>query len=162
MIDQTLISITEANSLKEWLISISDSNLDSLGFCRLCYEARGSTLWKAVEQRAKNSSIHEDNTSCEARFARIRHFMGRIGSHLKAARVLVEAGRQYPGGIFLGGGMEVMLADVVDAKRGNMHIDGFDDILNELVPAFGCIKPVWKGAERSISSCHGGEAGSYK
>lgn len=33
-------------------------------------------------------------------------------------------------------------ADVADAKRGNMHTDGFKDILNEFVPAFDYIKPL--------------------
>ena len=95
LIDQTLISITETNSLKKWLIFRSDSNLDFFNFCQLCYKAKGLTLWKAVEQRIKNNSIHEDNISCEVRFARIRHFMNRIKSHLKTAQVLVKAGRQY-------------------------------------------------------------------
>lgn len=89
-------SIIEANTLKDWLVSISDSDLDLLSFCRLCYEARDSEGLKVVEQRAKKSSIHEDNTSYEAEFARIRHFMGRMGSYLKAAWILVEAGKHHP------------------------------------------------------------------
>ena len=31
-------------------------------------------------------------------------------------------------------------ADVADAKRGNMHTDGFEDILEEFPPAFDCVK----------------------
>lgn len=90
-IDQTLTSITEANTLKKWLVSLSNSKLNSLSFCRLCYEVRDSKFLKAVEQRVKNSSIHEDNISYEARFARIQHFIDRIESHLKVARVLMKA-----------------------------------------------------------------------
>ena len=48
------------------------------GFCRLCYEARDLEDLKEVEQRARNSSIHNDNTCLTARFVRIRHFIGRI------------------------------------------------------------------------------------
>ena len=51
---------------------------------------------EAVKQRAEESSIQKDDTSCGARYARIRHFIGRLGSHIKAARILVEAGRHCP------------------------------------------------------------------
>lgn len=95
LIDQILITITETNSLKKWFIFISNSNLNFFNFCRLCYEAKSSTLWKIVEQRVKNNNIQKNNASCEARFARIRHFMSRIKSHLKTARVLVKVKRQY-------------------------------------------------------------------
>jgi len=118
--------------LKEWLVSLSDSKLDPLSFCRLCYEARDSEFLKAVEQRAKNSSIHEDNTSYEARFARIRHFIGRIGSHLKAARVLVKAGRHYPQ-LFVGYSIEIAtqhLGFTPPSYRGKSSING---IINRMV-----------------------------
>ena len=76
------------------------------GFCRLCYEARDLEDLKEVEQRARNSSIHNDNTCLTARFVRIRHFIGRIGSHLKAASILVEAGKHYPQ-LFTGYSIEI-------------------------------------------------------
>ncbi|KAI9774032.1 MAG: hypothetical protein M1839_001917 [Geoglossum umbratile] len=84
-----------ANDLKEWLISLSNSELDSISFCRLCYEARDSDFLEVLKQKAKESNIHEGD-SYMARYARIRHFIGRLGSHMKAARVLVEAGKHYP------------------------------------------------------------------
>lgn len=61
---------------------------------------------KVAEQRAKNSSIPEDDTSYGARFARIRHLFDRLGSHLKTARVLVEAGRHHPQ-LFTGYSIEI-------------------------------------------------------
>lgn len=118
--------------MKEWLVSLSDSKLDPLSFCRLCYEARDSEFLKAVEQRAKNSSIHEDNTSYEARFARIRHFIDRIGSHLKAARVLVKAERHYPQ-LFVGYSIEIAtqhLGFTPPSYRGKSSING---IINRMV-----------------------------
>ncbi len=118
--------------MKEWLVSLSDSKLDPLSFCRLCYEARDSEFLKAVEQRAKNSSIHEDNTSYGARFARIRHFIGRIGSQLKAARVLVKAGRHYPQ-LFVGYSIEIAtqhLDFTPPSYRGKSSING---IINRMV-----------------------------
>jgi len=87
---------------------------------------------KAVEQRAKNSSIHEDNTSYEARFARIRHFIDRIGSHLKAARVLVKVGRHYPQ-LFVGYSIEIAtqhLGFTPPSYRGKSSING---IINRMV-----------------------------
>lgn len=126
------MSITEANALKDWLVSLSDSDLDLRCFCRLCYGAKGSVLLKAVEQRAKISSIHEDDTSYEAGFGRIRHFIGRIGSHLKAARVLVEFGRHYPQ-LFTGWSIEIAtqhLGFTSPSYRGKSSING---IVNRMV-----------------------------
>jgi len=34
--------------------------------------------------------------------------------------------------------------DIADAKRGYMHVDGFEDILNAYPLAFGCVKPLCK------------------
>ena len=87
---------------------------------------------KAVEQRAKNSSIHEDNTSYEAQFARIRHFIGRLGSHLKAAWILVEAGKHYPQ-LFTGYSIEIAtkhLDFIPPSYRGKSSING---IVNRMV-----------------------------
>ncbi len=118
--------------MTEWLVSLSDSKLDPLSFCRLCYEARDSEFLKAVEQRAKNSSIHEDNTSYRARFARVRHFIGRIRSHLKAARGLMEAGKHYPQ-LFVGYSIEITtqhLEFTPPSYRGKSSING---IINRMV-----------------------------
>ncbi len=118
--------------MKKWLVSLSDSKLNPLSFCRLCYEARDSEFLKAVEQRVKNSSIHEDNTSYEARFARIRHFIDRIGSHLKVARVLVKAERHYPQ-LFVSYSIEIAtqhLGFTSSSYRGKSSING---IINRMV-----------------------------
>ncbi|KAH0562342.1 hypothetical protein GP486_002968 [Trichoglossum hirsutum] len=52
----------EANALKEWLISFSNSDLDLISFCRLYYEARDSEFLEVLKQRAKESNIHEDDS----------------------------------------------------------------------------------------------------
>lgn len=122
----------EANNLKNWLISIAESDLNILDFCRLCYEARKSTFLKAVEQRAKNSSIQEENTSYEARFARIRHYIGRLGSYLKAAWILVEAGKHCPQ-LFTGYSIEIATSRLnftPPSYRGKSSING---IINRMV-----------------------------
>src|SRR5436190_21493169 len=82
--------------MKKWLVSLSDQALDQRSFCQRCYKARGSEFLEVVTQRAGESSIHGSDTSPAARYARIRHFIGRLGSHMKAALVLVEAGRHCP------------------------------------------------------------------
>ena len=131
-IGQTLTSITEANTLKKWLVSLSDLKLNPLSFCRLCYEARDSEFLKAVEQRVKNSSIHEDNTSYEARFARIRHFIDRIESHLKVARVLMKAERHYSQ-LFVNYSIEIAtqhLSFTSSSYRGKFSING---IINRMM-----------------------------
>ncbi|KAH0566495.1 hypothetical protein GP486_000113 [Trichoglossum hirsutum] len=86
----------EENNLKDWLISLKDSSLDYPSFCQLCYEARGSELLEVVRQKAKEGSIQQSDTSYAAQYARVRHFIGRLGSHIKAAQVLVEVGRHSP------------------------------------------------------------------
>ncbi len=94
-IDQTLTSITEANTLKKWLVSLLNSKLNSLNFCWLCYKARDLKFLKAVEQKVKNSSIHKDNILYEAWFACIQHFIDHIKLHLKVAQVLMKVERHY-------------------------------------------------------------------
>ena len=102
------------------------------GFCRLCYEARDSEGLKAVEQRARNSSIHNDNTCLTALFVRTRHFIGRIGSHWKAASILVEAGKHYPQ-LFTGYPIEIAAKHLhfkPPSYRGKSSING---IVNRMV-----------------------------
>ncbi|KAK6535740.1 hypothetical protein TWF694_002188 [Orbilia ellipsospora] len=86
------ISKDGSDTLKKWLVSLNDSTLDLAGLCRVCYESRDSESLKMVRQRAGENSIHESDSSNGALYARIRHFVGRLGSHMKAAQVLVETG----------------------------------------------------------------------
>lgn len=128
-IDQTLTSITEANTLKKWLVSLSNSKLNSLSFCRLCYEVRDSKFLKVVEQRVKNSSIHEDNISYEARFARIQHFINRIESHLKVARVLMKAERHYSQ-LFVNYSIEIATQHLSFTSSSYGEKSSINDIIN--------------------------------
>ncbi|KAI9888242.1 MAG: hypothetical protein M1814_000932, partial [Vezdaea aestivalis] len=85
-----------SDTLRKWLASLLSSTLDPLSLCQQCYKARASEQMRSIERRAKSSSIDENDTSSEARYARVRHYLGRVGSYIKAVRVLADVGRSSP------------------------------------------------------------------
>src|SRR5947207_1579967 len=92
----TKYQITEADPMKEWLVSPSDSALGQRNFCQRCYKAGGSMFFGSSNTRAGKSSTHERYTSYAAQYVSIRHFIGSLGSHMKAASLLVETEKHCP------------------------------------------------------------------
>ena len=87
---------------------------------------------RAVEQKAKGSSLEEKNTSAGAQYARVRHFIGRLGSHIKASSILVEAGRHCPK-LFMDYSIEIAtcrLSFTPPSYRSKSSING---IINRMV-----------------------------
>jgi OTT_1508-like deaminase len=82
-----------------WLSSFKDHNLkeDMLHLCQFAYEARASPYMKELTWRSEKGSgqacMHESNAS---NFLKVRHYIGRLGSHMKAARTLVAAAMKFP------------------------------------------------------------------
>jgi hypothetical protein len=37
--------------------------------------------------------------------------------------------------------------EIANAKRGHIHVDGFEDILEEFAPHFDCVKPLLENCE---------------
>jgi hypothetical protein len=122
----------EANSVKEWLASLSLKSLDTISICRLYDEARAPKFLGEIQKRAKEASIHESDASHAARFACIRHFIGRLVSHIKAVSVLVEAGRHYPR-LFADYSIEVAIHAPNFTPPSYRMKSSINDIINRMV-----------------------------
>ena len=82
----------------EWLSSFKDHKEESmLDLCRFSYVARASIFMKSLSQRSEQGSgqacIQESNAST---FLKVRHYIGRLGSHMKAAKILVATAMRFP------------------------------------------------------------------
>ncbi|KAK6352105.1 hypothetical protein TWF730_008936 [Orbilia blumenaviensis] len=85
----------DAKKLKEWLSSLCQPDLDLKTLIQLCYDARVSGMTQAIAVRAEDMKRQQMSPS-GGKYGEIRHLVGRLGSHIKAAGVLVEAGRRDP------------------------------------------------------------------
>ncbi|KAI9669193.1 MAG: hypothetical protein M1817_004735 [Caeruleum heppii] len=71
--------------LADWLHSLQD--LELLELCRMCYQERNSRF---VQELARRSTPNADH------FLQTRHYIGRLGSYLKATKILLTAGCKLP------------------------------------------------------------------
>jgi hypothetical protein len=80
-----------------WLSSFKDHKEDMLHLCRFSYDSRASPYMKELTRRSEKGSavacMAESNAST---FLRVRHFIGRLGYHMKAARTLVASAIRFP------------------------------------------------------------------
>src|SRR5882757_9098075 len=81
-----------------WLSSFKNHEEDMLRLCQFAYEARKAPCMKELNKRYGKSStttltVVESN---ESNFLTLRHYIGRLGSHVKAARTLVAAAMRFP------------------------------------------------------------------
>jgi hypothetical protein len=80
-----------------WLSSFKDHEEDMLQLCRFAYGARASPYMKELNKRSgKGSTSTPTEESHETNFLKLRHYIGRLGSHMKAARTLVAAAMRFP------------------------------------------------------------------
>ena len=65
--------------------------------CRFAYGARATPYMKELKKRSgKGSSSALTVESNEANFLKLRHYIGRLGFHVKAAKTLVAAAKSFP------------------------------------------------------------------
>jgi hypothetical protein len=80
-----------------WLSSFKDHEKDMLGLCQFAYRARAGPYMKELNKRSgKGSTSILTEGSNETNFLKLRHYIGRLGSHVKAARTLVAAAMRFP------------------------------------------------------------------
>jgi len=80
-----------------WLSSFKDHEEDMLHLCQFAYGARAAPCMKEVNKRSgKGSTSTLTEESNETNFLKLRHYIGRLGSHVKAARTLVAAAMRFP------------------------------------------------------------------
>jgi hypothetical protein len=80
-----------------WLSSFKDHEEDMLQLCQFAYGARAAPYMKELNKRSGKGSISTlISESNETNFLKLRHYIGRLGSHVKAARTLVAAAMRFP------------------------------------------------------------------
>jgi OTT_1508-like deaminase len=80
-----------------WLSSFKDHKEDMLHLCRFSYDARASPYMKELTRRSeKGSALACMVESKASTFLKVRHLVGRLGSHMKAAKTLVAAATRFP------------------------------------------------------------------
>jgi hypothetical protein len=81
-----------------WLSSFKDHEEDMLQLCQFAYRARATPYMKELNRRCGKSSTSTltSEESNETNFLTLRHYIGRLGSHVKAAKTLVAAAMRFP------------------------------------------------------------------
>ena len=70
---------------------------DLLGLCRFSYQERGCHFVQQLQNHTGDSPTEIGISESKGRaFSLVRHYIGRLGSHFRAARILVAAGRRMP------------------------------------------------------------------
>jgi OTT_1508-like deaminase len=78
-----------------WLSSFKDHEEDLVQLCRFAYGARATPYMKELKKRSgKTSALTVESN--EANFLKLRHYIGRLGFHVKAAKTLVAAAKSFP------------------------------------------------------------------
>ncbi|RDL33069.1 Uncharacterized protein BP5553_08508 [Venustampulla echinocandica] len=83
--------------LADWLRSFQGFDDDLTGLCRFSYQQRSSPYIRELRQHIGDeiSGMTKDE-SRKQDFLLARHYIGRLGSHLKAAKILTAAGWRMP------------------------------------------------------------------
>ncbi|KAF3287501.1 hypothetical protein TWF970_007221 [Orbilia oligospora] len=85
----------DAKAVEVWLTSICDQTIELKTLSELCYNARSSTMLAGITRRVEETKQRQ-NSSHGGKYSKVRHLVGRLGSHIKAVDVLVRVGRHYP------------------------------------------------------------------
>ncbi|KAH9207091.1 hypothetical protein DL95DRAFT_314370, partial [Leptodontidium sp. 2 PMI_412] len=84
-------------ALAEWLEEFRSFRDDLPTLCRFSYEQRHSQHMRGLQKHIGDSPPEMGTAeSRRQNFVITRHYIGRLGSHLKAARILTVAGQRMP------------------------------------------------------------------
>jgi len=79
--------------LRIWMGGFQQFGEDLLGLCRFSYQERRCHFLQQFPNHTGDSPTELGNSeSKEQAFSLVRHYIGRLGSHFRAARILVTAG----------------------------------------------------------------------
>jgi OTT_1508-like deaminase len=83
--------------LAEWLEEFQDFKDDLPGLCRFSYQQRSCQYLRELQRHIGDdpAELNEVESRRQA-FLLTRHYIGRLGSHFKAARILTTAGWKMP------------------------------------------------------------------
>jgi len=78
--------------------SVDKKRVLLMEFCRFAYGARTTPHMKELNKRSGkgSTSTFAESESNETNFLKLRHYIGRLGSHVKAAKILVAAAMRFP------------------------------------------------------------------
>ncbi|KAL5349546.1 hypothetical protein ACLOAV_005841 [Pseudogymnoascus australis] len=93
---QTLMRRPLQRTLTEWLERFQGFNNDLPGLCRFSYQQRMSQCMRDLQRHIGEERAEVGKESRRQNFLLTRHFIGRLGSHFKAARILTTAGWRMP------------------------------------------------------------------
>lgn len=83
--------------LKIWMSRFWQFGDDLLGLCRFSYQERGCHFLKQLQNHiGDRPTVMGISGSNSQAFSLARHYIGRLGSHFRAARILVTAGWKMP------------------------------------------------------------------
>jgi hypothetical protein len=140
-----------------WLSSFKDHKEDMLHLCRFSYDARMSPHMKDLTKRSAKGvapacMAPESNANA---FSELRHLIGRLGSHMRAASTLVAAGVRFPA--FFDDFEIKYLSSPKPAKTPPQmnKLATLDDILVRMLPANHKDIPVYQDALREMDDKFG-------
>ena len=79
------------SDLDSWLEELRSTPTNALRTVSRCYEARGSPLLRAILARSQDGRPHH------RAFKDSHHYLGRLGAHRKATKIVVAAAVRMPG-----------------------------------------------------------------
>jgi hypothetical protein len=79
-----------------WLSSFKDREEDMLQLCQFAYGARVAPYMKELNKRSGKGSTTLTEELNETNFLKLQHFIGCLGSHMKATRTLIAAAMRFP------------------------------------------------------------------
>lgn len=92
--DRKPLNDFKAEGLCSWIRRLikSSHGVDWCGLTTLCYKARGQELLK-LHAKADAAPKEDDGTNC---YTELAHYIGRLGAHAHAVRVIVKAALLVP------------------------------------------------------------------
>ncbi|KAL9623303.1 MAG: hypothetical protein Q9160_002410 [Pyrenula sp. 1 TL-2023] len=87
---------TSDHELASWLERLTSHEQDHRQLCQISYQDRRSSCMKRLANLSQDTAqASSDDSPCMV-FRKIRHYIGRLGYHFRAAKTLVEAADRLP------------------------------------------------------------------
>jgi OTT_1508-like deaminase len=122
--------------LADWLENFHGFDDDLHGLCRFSYEQRACHHLRELQEHIGDEpSTLIDTESKRQDFHLTRHFIGRLGSHLKAAKILITAGSRMPN-MFENFSIEIQPSSKPPSSPPPTdHMTTLDGIVKRMLPA---------------------------
>lgn len=92
----TVPDLPVAADLLNWLKGFTTDELESHSLCRLAYEDRKSSFMRQLKDLAKEPEYKSTKDSTNFALAMLRHYIGRLSHHIRAAKTLLDGASRFP------------------------------------------------------------------